>query len=50
MRTNAEVDFVISDADLERLKRAKGDTDYGEAGAFPVFGKKRRINDAAAER
>jgi diketogulonate reductase-like aldo/keto reductase len=48
MRTNAAVDFLISDADMATLKDAKG-TDYGEASAFPVFGKKRRIDDAARE-
>lgn len=46
MRTNAAVDFVISDADIESLKGVTGDTDYGAARAFPVFGKKRLIDDA----
>jgi diketogulonate reductase-like aldo/keto reductase len=41
MRANAAVDFEISDADMETLKSAQGDTDYGAAGMFPVFGKKR---------
>lgn len=50
MRTNADVDFVISDADIKSLKGVKGETDYGAASAFPVFGKKRLIDDAAAER
>ena len=48
MRTNAAVDFLISDADMATLKDAKG-TDYGAASAFPVFGKTRRIDDAARE-
>jgi diketogulonate reductase-like aldo/keto reductase len=47
MRSNAAVDFEISDADLKALKNAKGDTDYGAAGAFPVFGKKREIQGDA---
>lgn len=47
MRINAAVDFVISDADMELLKGAKDDTDYGAANVFPVFGKKRRIDNAA---
>jgi diketogulonate reductase-like aldo/keto reductase len=47
MRENAAVDFVISDPDMETLKRAKGDTDYGEASMFPVFGKTRRSDEAA---
>lgn len=38
MRANAAVDFTISDADMEALKNAERDTDYGEAGKFPVFG------------
>ncbi len=50
MRTNAEVDFVISDADMERLKGARGDIDYGTASAFPVFGKTRQIDNAAEKR
>jgi diketogulonate reductase-like aldo/keto reductase len=42
MRSNAAVDFVISDADMETLKNAESSTDYGEASMFPVFGKKRQ--------
>lgn len=38
MRANAAVDFTISDADMDTLKNADGDTDYGEASKFPVFG------------
>lgn len=45
MRSNADLDFTISDADMARL-RGVG-IDYGKARAFPVFGKKRRIDDAA---
>ena len=41
MRDNAAVDFVISDTDMEALRGAQDDTDYGEAGKFPVFGMKR---------
>jgi diketogulonate reductase-like aldo/keto reductase len=48
MRTNAAVDFLISDADMQRLKLAKGDTDYGAASAFPVF-KKRQVDNSAQE-
>lgn len=40
MRANAAVDFLIDDADMERLKRM-GETDYGAASQFPVFGKRR---------
>jgi diketogulonate reductase-like aldo/keto reductase len=46
MRTNAAVDFVISGADMESLKSAQGETDYGAANLFPVFGKKREIHGA----
>jgi diketogulonate reductase-like aldo/keto reductase len=48
LRTNAAVDFVISDADIEALKGA-GVTDYGAASRYPVFGKKREIHDAPAK-
>ena len=45
MRTNADVDFEIEGVDIEVLKAAKG-ADYGEAGRFPVFGKKRQVATA----
>jgi diketogulonate reductase-like aldo/keto reductase len=47
MRANADLDFTISDADMATL-RGVG-IDYGEARAFPVFGKKRRADNAALE-
>lgn len=37
MATNAAVDFVISDGDMETLKNMKRITDYGEFNVFPVF-------------
>lgn len=37
MRDNAEVDFVISDADMDRLRNVDPIEDYGEASAMPVF-------------
>ncbi|MGG4048828.1 aldo/keto reductase [Paenibacillus favisporus] len=40
MRNNAELDFVISDADMETLKNAEQIQDYGEHSFFPVFGGK----------
>jgi len=43
LRSNAAVDFSISDADMATLKAKTGGTDYGEASAFPVFGKKRQV-------
>jgi diketogulonate reductase-like aldo/keto reductase len=38
MKSNAEVDFEISDEDLETLKSIDPLDDYGEASAMPVFG------------
>lgn len=39
MKTNTEVDFVISDADMLLLKNVKQIENYGEHSGFPVFGK-----------
>ncbi|MEJ2635214.1 MAG: aldo/keto reductase [Calditrichia bacterium] len=36
MKTNADVDFVISDGDMELLKNMEK-MDYGEASMFPVY-------------
>ena len=38
MKDNADVDFVISDGDMEILKSFEHIKDYGEHGFFPVFG------------
>lgn len=40
MKTNAAVDFVISDEDMEILKHLEKMKDYGEHSLFPVFGGK----------
>ena len=40
MKANADVDFVISDKDMETLKAVEKIKDYGESGHFPVFGGK----------
>lgn len=40
MRTNAELDFVISDEDMEFFKNIEHIRDYGESSFFPVFGGK----------
>ena len=40
MQTNADVDFVISDADMELLKKVERIRDYGDSSFFPVFGGK----------
>lgn len=41
MKTNADVDFVISEADMELLKHMEQIKDYGDASVMPVFGGKR---------
>ncbi len=40
MKTNADIDFVISDEDMETLKRAQKIDNYGASSFFPVFGGK----------
>ena len=40
MRSNADVDFVIADEDMEILKNIETIKDYGEHSRFPVFGGK----------
>ncbi|MDO7907503.1 aldo/keto reductase [Paenibacillus sp. JX-17] len=40
MRINAELDFVISEADMETLKNIEPLESYGEHSYFPVFGGK----------
>ena len=40
MRSNAQVDFIISDEDMDKLKKLKRITDYGQSSFFPVFGGK----------
>ena len=37
MKTNSEVDFVISEEDMEILKNMELIKDYGEASMFPVY-------------
>ena len=37
MKDNADVDFVISEADMELLKNMARIKDYGEASVFPVY-------------
>lgn len=46
MRSNAAVDFEISDDDMTALAGMSGGLDYGEASAFPVFGKPRQVDIA----
>ncbi len=40
MKTNAAIDFAISDADMQTLKNAEKIKDYGAHSFFPVFGGK----------
>jgi diketogulonate reductase-like aldo/keto reductase len=40
MKNNADLNFEISDADMEMLKTIEKIDDYGEHGFFPVFGGK----------
>lgn len=40
MKTNAEVDFFISEQDMEFLQNVEPIKDYGEASKFPVYGGK----------
>lgn len=42
MRTNAELDFVFSDEDMEILKEIPKIKDYGEYSRFPVYGGKKK--------
>lgn len=41
MKTNAEVDFVIAEEDMDFLKGVQQIEDYGEHSKFPVFGGQR---------
>ncbi len=40
MKSNADVDFGISDEDMEILEKVERIKNYGEHGFFPVFGGK----------
>lgn len=42
MRSNAEVDFQISDADMQTLRNIAPIETYGEASTFPVYGENAR--------
>lgn len=41
MKSNADVDFIISDEDMDALKSIERIKDYGEYSRFPVFGGKK---------
>ena len=38
IKTNSEVDFEISNGDMEILKNLKKIENYGESSGFPVYG------------
>lgn len=38
MRSNADIDFTIDDADMSTLKSVAPIEDYGDASDFPVYG------------
>lgn len=40
MQNNADVDFVISEADMRTLVYGEKEIDYGDSAAFPVFSQK----------
>ncbi len=40
MKSNSDVDFMISDEDMETLKHFKHIENYGESSSFPVYGGK----------
>ncbi len=40
MKNNVDVDFVISDEDMDRLKNLETIKDYGDSSFFPVYGGK----------
>ncbi len=40
MKSNADVDFIISDEDMEFLKNIETIKDYGDASGMPVFARK----------
>lgn len=40
MKVNADVNFVISDEDMEILKNFKKIDNYGKSSIFPVYGGK----------
>ena len=40
MKSNSQVDFEITQEDMEKLKSFKHIKDYGESSIFPVYGGK----------
>jgi diketogulonate reductase-like aldo/keto reductase len=50
MRSNAAVDFEISNADMETLKKAEAIKNYGDASLFPVYGGKMQADGTCVAR
>ncbi len=48
MRNNADVDFVITEADMELLKNVEQIKDYGPASMMPVYGGTLNLRSMAA--
>ena len=48
MKSNADVDFEISEEDMNVLRNVERITDYGSADAMPVFGGKLNLRAAAS--
>ena len=46
MKNNADVDFVISDADMDLLKNVPEIEDYGDASMMPVYGGELNLKSA----
>jgi diketogulonate reductase-like aldo/keto reductase len=49
IRSNAAVDFEISHDDMATLTNQSDGIDFGEASAFPVFGKPRQLDGALTQ-
>lgn len=47
MKTNADIDFVIAEDDMEVLKNVEHIKDYGDASMMPVFGGKLNLKTMA---
>jgi hypothetical protein len=50
MRSNAAVDFEISNADMETLKKAEPIKNYGDASLFPLYGGKMQADGTCVAR
>ena len=50
MRNNSELDFEISDPDMDALKKIRRIKNYGDASLFPVFGGKLNADGTLSSR